>query len=90
MSTDVAASRATSSPRLILKNIASLSASGIVERLLALVAGIFARRALGPTAIGAYSWAAAVASYPALFVNGGFGTIAKRDTAREPSQAVQR
>lgn len=74
---------------MILKNVTALGVSSVVDRLLAMVAGIFARRALGPAAIGAYSWSVAVASYPALVVNAGLGTIAKRDVARDPPLATR-
>lgn len=78
-----------SPPRLIIKNIVSLGTRGLLDRAFALLGGIFARRALGPAPIGAFSWSAAIASYPALFVNSGFGTIARRDLARAPQQATR-
>lgn len=81
--------RVISPPRLILKSIVSLGARGFLERAFALIGGVFARRALGPDPIGAFSWTAAVASYPAILVNSGFGTIARRDLARAPQQATR-
>ena len=75
------------SPNTLLKNIVSISASGVFERFLGMVAGVFARRALGPDPIGMIGWAAAVASYPALLVSSGIGLIAKRDVARQHDRA---
>lgn len=80
--------RTASSPRLLLKNIVSVSAGGVLERLLGMIAGIFVRRALGPAPIGLVNWAAAIGSYPALLVSSGLGIIAKRDVARKPHEAT--
>lgn len=83
--------RATSVPqgerRVIAHNFLSLTATQMVGRVVGLFTGIYTRRVLEATVIGQYSWCLSVLSYFSLLINPGLETVAKRDVARDPSQA---
>ena len=71
---------------MIARNFFWLSAAQLVGLLVGLFSGIYARRVLGVAAIGEYTWCLALVAYFSVLVNPGLDTIAKRDTARDPSQ----
>jgi O-antigen/teichoic acid export membrane protein len=69
-----------------LKNFFVLAGSQVIIFGTGLVAGVYARRVLGASAIGQFAWCASVVSYFSLIVNPGLDTIAQRDVARDPSK----
>jgi O-antigen/teichoic acid export membrane protein len=75
---------------VIAGNFLWLIAARLAVLAVGLFAGIYARRVLGATAIGQYSWSLAVLSYFSLLANPKMEVIALRDVAREPRLAALR
>lgn len=75
------------SRRLIARNFLSLSAASILVRILSLFAGVYVRRVFGAAKMGELNWAGAVVSYFSLAANPGVETIARREVARDTTQA---
>jgi O-antigen/teichoic acid export membrane protein len=75
---------------VIVRNFLWLSGARVAVLAVGLFAGIYARRVLGATAIGQYSWCLAVLSYFTLVANPKITVIALRDVAREPRLAAFR
>jgi O-antigen/teichoic acid export membrane protein len=71
----------------VARNFLTLSLGNVIVRVCNLVAGMYARRAMGSVAIGQASWATSVLSYFYLIVNPGLETIAKREVAKNPSES---
>lgn len=72
-----------------LKNFASLGTGQVFTFICGIIAGIYARRVLGVTAIGQVAWCVSVLSYFTLLVNPGLDTIAQRDVARDHSKGSE-
>jgi O-antigen/teichoic acid export membrane protein len=72
---------------LIARNFLWLSAAQMAGLVVGLFSGIYARRVLGVTAIGQYSWCLAVLAYFSLLADPKTQIIALRDVARERSLA---
>jgi O-antigen/teichoic acid export membrane protein len=75
---------------VIARNFLWLSVAQAAILVVGLFAGIYARRVLGPVAIGQYSWCVAVLTYFFLLANPKIGVIALRDVARQPGLAARR
>src|SRR5215469_13650264 len=75
---------------MIARNFFWLSGAQVAVLVVGLFSGIYARRVLGVTAIGQYSWCVAVLSYFSLLADPKIQVIAMRDVAREPSLAAFR
>ncbi len=73
----------------IARNFFSSSAASLVDRLVNLLIGIYARHLFGAAIIGKLAWSSSVVSYAALVVNPGLETIARREVARDPKQATR-
>jgi O-antigen/teichoic acid export membrane protein len=75
---------------VIARNFLWLSAAQVAVLVVGLFSGVYARRVLGVTAIGQYTWCVAILSYFFLLANPKIQVIALRDVAREPGLAARR
>jgi len=77
----------TTPKQTMAKNVAWLSLSQLVGRLVRGLFIIFAARVLGATEYGVFSYALGLAGFFTLFADIGIGSILTRDASREPEKA---
>ena len=70
----------------IAANFTSLASTGVVGLVITVLLSVYARRVLGPSAIGQVSWAVAAVAYLTVLVSPGLSVVGQRELARAPAQ----